>query len=55
MWNRIKNAPYIGVDQSGRVSWIASGYQNQLGIESQVVGVTCEFGVFWLPLSKEGG
>jgi len=45
MWNRIKNAPYIGVSQSGHVSWIAGGYQNQLGVESQIVGVTCE----WLP------
>ena len=42
MWNRIKNAPYIGVSQSGHVSWIAGGYQNQLGIESQIVGITCE-------------
>jgi hypothetical protein len=43
MWNRIKNAPYIGVSQSGHVSWIAGGYQNQLGVESQIVGVTCKF------------
>jgi hypothetical protein len=43
MWNRIKNAPYIGVSQSGHVSWIAGGYQNQLGVESQIVGVTCEW------------
>lgn len=42
MWNRIKNAPYIGVSQGGQVSWIAGGYQNQLGIESQVVGSICE-------------
>lgn len=42
MWNRIKNAPYIGVTQGGTVSWIAGGYQNQLGIESQVVGGVCK-------------
>lgn len=41
MWNRIKGAPYVTVDQSGRTSWIAGGYQNQLGLESQVVAGTC--------------
>ena len=50
MWNRIKNAPYIGVSQSGHVSWIAGGYQNQLGIESQVVAGTCEYR--WLQLRR---
>ncbi|KAL1409080.1 oligosaccharyl transferase subunit ost3/OST6 [Vanrija albida] len=38
MWNKIKNAPYVQVAQDGRVSWIAGGYSNQLGLESQVVG-----------------
>ncbi|EIW66327.1 hypothetical protein TREMEDRAFT_45798 [Tremella mesenterica DSM 1558] len=38
MWNRIKNAPYTSQGQDGSVSWIAGGFQNQLGMESQVVG-----------------
>ncbi|TXT10598.1 hypothetical protein VHUM_02103 [Vanrija humicola] len=38
MWNKIKNAPYVQVAQDGRISWIAGGYSNQLGLESQVVG-----------------
>lgn len=41
MWNKIKNAPYIAVGQGGAVSWVANGYQNQLGIESQVVAGIC--------------
>ena len=41
MWNKIKGAPYVAVDQSGKTSWIAGGYQNQLGLESQVVASTC--------------
>jgi hypothetical protein len=43
MWNKIKNAPYVAADQSGKVSWIAGGYQNQLGMESQVVGGICKW------------
>ncbi|KLT43845.1 putative dolichyl-diphosphooligosaccharide-protein glycotransferase [Cutaneotrichosporon oleaginosum] len=38
MWNKIKNAPYVQAGPGGRVSWVAGGYQNQLGLESQVVG-----------------
>lgn len=42
MWNKIKNAPYVQMAPDGRVSWIAGGYSNQLGLESQVVGTLCE-------------
>jgi oligosaccharyltransferase complex subunit gamma len=42
MWNKIKNAPYVAAGQDGRVSWIAGGYQNQLGLETQVVGGICK-------------
>ncbi|WWC89728.1 uncharacterized protein L201_004653 [Kwoniella dendrophila CBS 6074] len=38
MWNKIKNAPYVAAGPNGKISWIAGGYQNQLGLESQVVG-----------------
>lgn len=41
MWNRIKNAPYVQVSREGTTSWIAGGYQNQLGLESQVVAALC--------------
>ncbi len=42
MWNRIKNAPYVAQTQGGGVSWVAGGFQNQLGMESQVVAGLCE-------------
>ena len=45
MWNRIKNAPYVQVGRDGATSWIAGGYQNQLGLESQVVAAMCGFRV----------
>ena len=41
MWNKIKNAPYTQTGRDGQVSWIAGGFQNQLGMESQVVGAIC--------------
>ncbi|OCF55997.1 oligosaccharyltransferase complex subunit gamma [Kwoniella mangroviensis CBS 10435] len=37
MWNKIKNAPYVAAGPNGQISWIAGGYSNQLGLESQVV------------------
>lgn len=43
MWNKIKNAPYVAAGRDGKVQWIAAGYQNQLGLESQVVGAICKF------------
>jgi oligosaccharyltransferase complex subunit gamma len=43
MWNKIKNAPYVNVGRDGKVNWIAGGFQNQLGLESQVVAGICEF------------
>ncbi|WP_204280624.1 hypothetical protein, partial [Providencia stuartii] len=30
--------PYVAAGRDGKVQWIAAGYQNQLGLESQVVG-----------------
>lgn len=42
MWNKIKGTPYIAVDREGRTSWIAAGYQNQLGLETQVVATMCK-------------
>lgn len=43
MWNKIKNAPYVTGGPNGQVTWIAGGFQNQLGLESQIVGATCEW------------
>lgn len=39
MWNRIKGAPYVTAGQGGQVNWIAQGYGNQYGLETQVVAV----------------
>lgn len=42
MWNKIKDAPYMVMDREGRSQWLAGGFSNQYGAESQVVAVICE-------------
>ncbi|CAI2167983.1 14505_t:CDS:2 [Funneliformis geosporum] len=38
MWNHIRGAPYITLN-NGKVNYVAHGYSNQLGIESQIVAL----------------
>lgn len=42
MWNNIRNAPYVGLKPGGKVEYFAGGFQNQLGVETQIVSVICE-------------
>ncbi|EMT63783.1 hypothetical protein FOC4_g10014032 [Fusarium odoratissimum] len=37
MFNHIRKVPYVTGDGRGGVNYIASGFQNQLGLETQVV------------------
>ncbi|KAL0073178.1 hypothetical protein F4703DRAFT_1442419 [Phycomyces blakesleeanus] len=37
MWNRIRNPPYVMPGQNGQINYVASGFQQQLGMESQIV------------------
>ncbi|KAI8577833.1 hypothetical protein K450DRAFT_250248 [Umbelopsis ramanniana AG] len=39
MWNHIRKPPYIMPGQNGQINYIANGFQQQLGMESQVVAV----------------
>lgn len=41
MWNRIRDAPYMTKDRQGNSQWMTGGFQQQLGAETQVVGVIC--------------
>lgn len=43
MWNNIRGAPYVGVKGGGQVEYFAGGFQNQLGVETQIVAVICEY------------
>ncbi|KAL1921553.1 uncharacterized protein VTP21DRAFT_11269 [Calcarisporiella thermophila] len=38
MWNQIRKPPYVAGNR-GKIQYIASGYQNQYGIESQIIAV----------------
>lgn len=42
MWNNIRGSPYVGMKAGGKVEYFASGFQNQLGVETQIVSVICE-------------
>ncbi|RUS15441.1 hypothetical protein BC937DRAFT_92437, partial [Endogone sp. FLAS-F59071] len=42
MWNHIRKPPYVIGNNQGGISYIAQGYQNQIGLESQIVAVMCE-------------
>ncbi|RUS24806.1 hypothetical protein BC938DRAFT_473049 [Jimgerdemannia flammicorona] len=39
MWNHIRKPPYVVGNGQGGVSYIAQGFQNQIGLESQIVAV----------------
>lgn len=42
MWNQIRNPPYTAPGRDGRPGFIAQGFQNQFGLESQIVAVLCK-------------
>ncbi|KAH8554379.1 hypothetical protein BGW37DRAFT_484603 [Umbelopsis sp. PMI_123] len=39
MWNHIRKPPYVMPGPNGQINYIANGFQQQLGMESQVVAV----------------
>lgn len=42
MFNHIRHAPYVGGDGKGGVSYFAGGFQNQFGLETQIVAAMCK-------------
>jgi oligosaccharyltransferase complex subunit gamma len=43
MFNQIRHVPYVTGDGKGGVSYFASGFQNQIGIETQIIAALCKF------------
>jgi len=37
MFNHIRKVPYVAGNQKGGISYFASGFQNQFGLESQII------------------
>ena len=42
MFNHIRKVPYVSGDGRGGVTYFASGFQNQYGLETQIVAAICE-------------
>lgn len=43
MFNQIRKIPYVVANGRGGVTYFAAGFQNQLGVETQVVAGLCRF------------
>ena len=43
MFNHIRNVPYVASDGKGGISYFAGGFQNQFGLETQIVAAMCEY------------
>jgi oligosaccharyltransferase complex subunit gamma len=50
MFNQIRNVPYVAGDGKGGVSYFASGFQNQYGLETQIVAAICKLFTCQIPL-----
>lgn len=42
MWNKIRGSAYMNVKPGGQIEYFAGGFQNQLGVETQIVATICE-------------
>lgn len=43
MYNHIRQVPYVAADGRGGITYFAGGFQNQLGLETQIVAAFCEY------------
>jgi oligosaccharyltransferase complex subunit gamma len=43
MYNHIRKVPYVAGDGKGGISYFAGGFQNQYGLETQIVAALCKF------------
>lgn len=42
MFNHIRKVPYVAGDGRGGISYFAGGFQNQFGMETQIVAAICK-------------
>lgn len=47
MFNHIRKVPYAGADGKGGLTYFAGGFQNQFGLETQIVAAMCKFASIW--------
>jgi oligosaccharyltransferase complex subunit gamma len=43
MFNHIRKVPYVAGDGQGGISYFAGGFQNQFGMETQIVAAMCKW------------
>ena len=55
MFNHIRKVPYVTQDGKGGVQYFAGGFQNQFGLETQIVAAMCKFFFFSPCMSKSLG
>lgn len=48
MFNHIRKVPYVSGDGRGGISYFAGGFQNQYGLETQIVAAMCKLLLFHL-------
>lgn len=46
MFNHIRKVPYVAGDGNGGISYFAGGFQNQFGLETQIVAAICKLKSF---------
>lgn len=42
MFNSIRKVPYVTNNGRGGVTYFAGGFQNQLGMETQIIAILCK-------------
>jgi oligosaccharyltransferase complex subunit gamma len=47
MFNHIRKVPYVAGDGRGGISYFAGGFQNQFGMETQIVAALCKLSSSW--------
>ena len=55
MWNQIRTPPFIGVGPGNTPALIASGFQSQYGVETNIIMVMCAWSVRFGRLSRSDG
>ncbi len=43
MFNQIRKVPYVATDGHGGINYFAPGFQNQFGLETQVIAFICKY------------
>jgi oligosaccharyltransferase complex subunit gamma len=43
MFNHIRKVPYAGNNGKGGLTYFAGGFQNQFGLETQIIAAMCKF------------